>query len=416
MSKVSAGSKNVPTQSVGTIREELSPTLCHWFAGIDLVRIRSFQNQNKAMSKLYDVIIIGCGPAGATAALLLAAKGMDVAVLDKKSFPRFKLCAGMLTQKTLDQCSLFYPELVHELKKRDIIRHVSSQYAISTGKKRLYTGSSKYSYVLVDRESYDQLWHEKVRETGASVYREQIVRVDIPESRVTAKNGRVFRGRFILGADGGSSRVRKTLALEKVVRPPWSKGSALALETFVSRQQAGFPDFPELFTGIVPDGYAWSFPGASRQRLGICSAVVKDGRELRKIMLDLLAGQGVHLDEKEIRGHVLPYGDYEKTPGFQNILLLGDAAGMADPLLGEGIYYAHATGGLAARAVEECWSRNDRTADVYSSLLSDIIRDMRIKWFMRKAGLGLLPLLQLRSLRPCLDFILPRLEHMIHKR
>jgi len=367
------------------------------------------------MSKLYDVIIIGCGPAGATAALVLAAKGMDVAVLDKKSFPRFKLCAGMLTQKTLDLCSSFYPELAHELKKRDIIRHASSQYAISTGKKRLYTGSSRYSYVLVDRERYDQLWHNRVRETGAAVFREQIVRVDIPESRVTAKSGKVFRGRFILGADGGSSRVRKTLALEKVVRPPWNKGSALALETFVPREKALFPDYPELFTGIVPDGYAWSFPGTSRQRLGICSAAVKDGRVLRQIVQDLFAGHGVHLDEKGIKGHVLPYGDYEKTPGFQNVLLLGDAAGMADPLLGEGIYYAHATGSLAARAVEDCWARNDRTAVVYSKLLSRIIREMRIKWFMRKAGLGLLPLLQLRSLRPCLDFILPRLEHRIHK-
>ncbi len=366
------------------------------------------------MSKLYDVIIIGCGPAGATAGLLLAEKGMDVLILEKKSFPRFKLCAGMLTRKTLDLCSTVYPGLEGELKRLEIIRNISDRYAISTGKERLYTGNSRYSYVLVDRERYDQLWHEKAQEAGAVVFREQVVRLDIPESRITARSGRVYRGRFILGADGGSSRMRKTLALENVVRPPWSKGSALALETFVPREKAAFPDFPELFTGVVPEGYAWSFPGAYRQRVGICSAAVRDGRMLRQILQDLFAGQGVHLDEKKIKGHVLPYGDYEKTPGFQNVLLLGDAAGMADPLLGEGIYYAHATGRLAARAVEDCWARNDRTAEVYSSLLSDIIRSMRVKWFMRKAGLGLLPLLQWRPVRPWLDSILPRLEHRIH--
>ncbi len=368
------------------------------------------------MSKLYDVIIAGCGPAGSTAGILLARKGMNVLILEKKALPRFKLCAGMLTQKTLDFCGSSFPGFNEELKSRGIIRNTSSKYAISTKRERLYTGSSSQLFVLVDREGYDQLLQEKVLESGAGIYREQIVRVEIPESRVIAKSGKVFRGRFILGADGGTSRLRKTLALEKVVRPPWSRGAALALETFVPRQDTRFPDYPELFTGVVSNGYAWSFPGASRQRVGICSSAVRDGRVLRLVLQDLFSSRGVRLDEKDIKGHVLPYGDYEKTPGFQNILLLGDAAGMADPLLGEGIYYAHATGGLAARAVEECWSRNDRTADVYSMLLGGIIRDMRIKWLMRKVGLGLQPLLQWRPLRPCLGFILPRLEYMIHNR
>ncbi len=369
------------------------------------------------MSKIYDVIIIGCGPAGTTAGIVLARKGVDVLILEKKAFPRFKLCAGMLTQKTLDFAESIYPGLERKLEQKEIIRNKTKEYCIRTKDRQLCSGRSKDSFVLVDRQQYDQLWHDKASASGAVIRQEHVVQVDVTASRVVTHSGRVYRARYILGADGGASRVRKTLAREKVVRPPWSRGAALALETFVSREGKAFPDYPELIVGVVPDGYAWSFPGRSRQRVGICSARTLDGKILKN-RLQNLWGEGGFLNNGQIRiqGHVLPYGDYEKSPGYKNVLLLGDAAGLAEPLLGEGIYYAHASAGLAAQAVMDCWSKTDRTAFLYAGLLGDILKEMRFRWYLRKAGLGLLPVLESRFLSTFVHRFFSRLESRIQRR
>ncbi len=389
------------------------------FQGKDIMSRGSIQPEVYAeqMSKIYDVIIIGCGPAGATAGTILARKGVDVLILEKKAFPRFKLCAGMLTQKTFDFTDSIYPGLEELLKQKEIIRNKTKEYCIRTRDKQLCAGRSEDSFVLVDRQQYDHLWYEKASVSGAGIRQEHVVQVDVTASRVVTDSGRVYRARYILGADGGTSRVRKTLAREKVVRPPWSRGAALALETFVSREGKAFPDYPELIVGVVPDGYAWSFPGRSRQRVGICSARILDGKTLKSRLQDLWGEKDLlNIGQTSIQGHVLPYGDYEKNPGYKNVLLLGDAAGLAEPLLGEGIYYAHASAGLAAQAVMECWSKTDRTALMYSGLLGDILKEMRFRWYLRKAGLGLLPLLESSFMSSFVHRFFCRLEKRIQRR
>ncbi len=367
------------------------------------------------MSRLYDVIIVGCGPAGATAGYMLARKGLDVLILEKKNLPRFKLCAGMLTQKTLDFGDSLFPGWEREMEEKGIIRTRNWRYSIRDKQKYLYTDTSSNPFVLVDREKYDHLWSERAVQAGARIHQDWVVQVDVFGSRVITHSGRYYRGRYILGADGGSSRVRKALAREKAVHPPWSRGAALALETFVPRDTAELPEHPELIVGLVPDGYAWSFPGQSQQRVGICSSKILDGRVLKSRLQEVLSWHGLLGVQAEVKGHVLPYGDYEKRPGFQNILLMGDAAGLADPLLGEGIYYAHSSAARASEAVLGCWSKTDRTAHLYARLLSDIVRDMRNKWVLRKMGLGLLPLLEIPPLNSLLPNFFPRLETRIQK-
>ena len=98
-------------------------------------------------------------------------------------------------------------------------------------------------------------------------------------------------------------------------------------------------------------GYAWSFPGPARQVLGI-AALKSQGLRLqddfRRFLRDLKLSEPERLRLHDAHG--LPYGSYLKIPGCGNTLLVGDAAGLADPFLGEGIYYAHRSAELAARA------------------------------------------------------------------
>jgi len=366
------------------------------------------------MNKVFDIIIVGSGPAGATAGLILARKGLDVLVLEKKAFPRFKLCGGMLTKKTIELGREILPGFLPDLQLRGIIEKKSKTYAIRSKNELLYLGKAEYPFIMVNREKYDLFWMEQLKRSGAAVSIDRAVRVDISESRVITEAGNTYQGRFILGADGRGSRIRKALARRKIVQPPGSKRSALALETFVDRKSGSFSDHPELFFGEVRDGYAWSFPGSRTQVIGICSARIKDGRILKGLLMELLGSQGVtNPGGQKIQANILPYGDYEKRPGHKNILLAGDAAGLAEPLLGEGIYYAHASGFLSARAVIECLNQPCRGCDVYAHFMGRIISSMRKRLLFRKLTLGMPPFLAGKLFRSLLPLVAKKLESRI---
>jgi len=366
------------------------------------------------MNKVFDVIIVGGGPAGATAGLILARDGLDVLVLEKKAFPRFKLCGGMLTKKTIELGREILPGFLPDLQLRGIIEKKSKTYAIRSKNELLYLGRAEYPFIMVNREKYDFFWMEQLKLSGAAVSIDRAVRIDISKSRVITEAGKTYQGRFILGADGRGSRIRKALARRKIVQPPGSKRSALALETFVDRKSGSFSNHPELFFGEVRDGYAWSFPGSGTQVIGICSARIKDGRRLKDLLMELLTSQGVMIPGgQKIQANILPYGDYEKRPGYKNILLAGDAAGLAEPLLGEGIYYAHASGSLSARAVIECLNQPGRSCDVYAQFMGRIVSSMRKRLLFRKLTLGMPPFLAEKLFRSLLPLVAKKLESRI---
>jgi menaquinone-9 beta-reductase len=367
------------------------------------------------MNKEFDVIIAGAGPAGATAGLVLARKGLDVLILEKKNFPRFKLCGGMLTRKVLELGQSILPGFLSAMESRGIIEKKIDAYAIKTPDRLLYQGNANHSFILVNREKYDYLWMEQALEAGAKVFIDPVVRVDIQDSSVITSGGEKYQGKFIIGADGSGSRIRKTLSQKNIVQPPRSENSAMALETFVQREAGTFMDYPELILGLVKDGYAWSFPGSRLQVVGICSSRLKNGRELKSRLMGMLARQGViNPEEYNIQAHFLPYGDYEKKPGFKNVLLIGDAAGLAEPLLGEGIYYAHVSGILSARAVLNCMNNTDQGSEIYARYLAKIISSMSKRLLFRKMTLGMPPALAELSYRFMLPLIAPALEDRIH--
>jgi geranylgeranyl reductase family protein len=367
------------------------------------------------MSKVFDVIIVGGGPAGATAGLVLARKGLDVLILEKKNFPRFKLCGGMLTRKALELGQSILPGFLSAMESRGIIEKKIDTYSIKTQDSLLYQGNARHPFILVNRAKYDYLWMEQALDAGAKVFIDRVVRVDMQNSSIITSAGEIYQGKFIIGADGSGSRIRKALAQKNIVQPPRSENSAMALETFVKREAGTFMDYPELFLGLVRDGYAWSFPGSRFQVVGICSSRTKNGRELKRRLMEMLASQGVaNPEEYKIQAHVLPYGDYEKKPGFKNVLLIGDAAGLAEPLLGEGIYYAHVSGSLSAGAVLKCMNKTDQSCEIYARSLTRVISSMSKRLLFRKMTLGMPPALAELSFRFLLPLIAPALEDRIH--
>jgi flavin-dependent dehydrogenase len=153
-----------------------------------------------------------------------------------------------------------------------------------------------------------------------------------------------------------------------------------------------FPDHPAIYFGRVRRGYAWSFPGQDLQVLGM-AALKSPGRRLqddfRRFLreLELLEPVGPRL-----HAHGLPYGSYLKIPGCGNALLVGDAAGLADPFLGEGIYYAHRSAELAARAVITGFARPETALPLYrESFRRCLLPEMRYAWAGRQVIFSLPP-------------------------
>ena len=339
----------------------------------------------------YDVIISGAGPSGATAGILLAQKGLRVLVLDRKQFPRFKLCGGLLTWKTQEFLSRVFGIGPGYLKKHNALEACTQKYGLGMNRLPRITGRMRYPFLLINRSVYDNMLVRRLVSAGA-VFRspETVKDIDPESSRVVLGNGERIRASFIIGADGALSTVRRKLAGRGIVHPPWSRQSALALEMHVCRSKNDFPEYPCIHLGQVPSGYFWSFPGREKQCLGLGSNVIRNGNELKEIFNKCCAIMGVNVPVKNLKAHVLPYGDFEPRPGVQNILLCGDAAGLADPLLGEGIFYAHYSAMLASRAVLRSWKQPENAAKEYFALMQEVVTEMRYARMWRKLTLNVL--------------------------
>ncbi|UCF93942.1 MAG: geranylgeranyl reductase family protein [Desulfobacterales bacterium] len=321
----------------------------------------------------YDALIIGAGPAGSTAAYILASKGYRVLILDKKKFPRNKPCGGLLTWKTIKLLKAIFGAELLCLKSTGVIQYQSRRYLVASKQGNLVRGELDFPFHLVERKVYDQFWLNKAQDAGAEVrLGEKVAAIDPKAFKLTTRGGE-FYGRFILGADGIASRVRATLIKNGLIKNAnrWPNGLAAALEAFIPRRDDySFTDYPIIYFGYIPWGYAWSFPGNDHQIIGMCGLSVKSGKQLRACFDEFLGAQKIPQDATlSLRHHPLPYGNYLDQPGQANILLLGDACGLADPLLGEGIYYAHKSAQLAAQAVMQSQSNPVSALENYRNSL-----------------------------------------------
>jgi len=311
------------------------------------------------MSIQYDVVIVGAGPAGSTAAYILSKKGYNVLLLDKNHFPRKKLCGGCLTAKTLWLLNRVFNESEESLIKNNIIDYKSFRFDVRYKTKVLVSPISPLAYYFVDRQVYDSFLLRKAKEAGAEVSEGEKVtdmRVAPPtycELTLTTSRQRQIKTKFIIGADGANSTVRTKLLREKKINGSrWHRNLAYCLEIFIPRKDDYETlEFPILSFGYLRYGYSWIFPNKDRLVVGIGGLERKNKNlpgKFKKFLSDYNLGG---IDSYKIKGYPLPFGNSLSTPFYGNILLVGDAAGLVDPMLGEGIYQAHKSGELAAKAI-----------------------------------------------------------------
>ena len=290
---------------------------------------------------MYDVLIVGAGPAGSTCARICALAGLKTALIDKSRFPRQKTCGGAVSGRALSYLDFPIPAALAEDE--------CFGARIFHGLHSVIVRKEQRLAILVDREQFDELLLNKAIEAGARFLSgEEAVRVHVGnESIVLHTDKGVHEALFLVGADG----VQSIIALS--LRPRLSsEETAIALVTRVAvdatstgPQRQGFVD---MHFGVAPQGYGWVFPRRAYHSVGIMGVASRFSHAHAA-----LSGfcRDIDMPAARIRGHLIPLGGIKRKITSRRVLLVGDAAGFVDPFHGEGIAYAILSGKLAAESL-----------------------------------------------------------------
>ncbi|AIY39341.1 geranylgeranyl reductase [Collimonas arenae] len=321
-----------------------------------------------------DVLIVGAGPAGAHLAYLLAQQGLQVTIIDKQAFPRAKVCGGGLSRKAMDLLGFELGDTMHQPISGAILTYGNRDTVLKE--------MPSMAACTVVRSEFDQMLLERARAQGVRFCAETAF-IDATESAdavsVTTSRG-VFRSRLLLAADGASSAVRNRLFGKDLVT------YVPALEALVWPEDGALEEFGQRalfdFDGM-PHGYGWIFPKRDHFNVGVYSPF--GGTALRQ-HLDRFAAAYAGLQRPQritYQGYVIPLSNRRREFQRGRVWLLGDAAGLAEALFGEGIYFALKTAVLAARAIAEDGLRADSSG--YSRLLRrELLPELRAATWMAR--------------------------------
>jgi len=313
------------------------------------------------MTKTYEAIVVGAGPAGSVCGYTLAKSNKRVLIIDKEKFPRPKLCAGMLTEKSIKMLKTVFgrinwDEIIDSSYNTFEIYH--RQYGfINRGI------SSRNKLYLVDRRIFDNFLLQKAIQAGCDFQQKNII--DLKD----------LKADLIIGADGANSVVRRSFTPE-INRRDYS----LALEIEAEKSAIEEIKYPRIYFGYVNYGYAWVFPRRDKVVVGLGGLTAKNKENMRDLFVNFLKDV-LKTDYRTYRilGYPLPFHNFINRPIQDNLRLVGDAAGLADPLTGEGIYYAIESGYLAAQSVysyqpiHRVWHRAKTMRNIFYSPLFHLL-------------------------------------------
>jgi menaquinone-9 beta-reductase len=290
----------------------------------------------------FDAIIIGAGPGGSSAAYLLADAGMRVALIDKASFPRDKLCGGMLSERTEKVYRSIFGDHWQD------VHEFSCTGAKFFHKDRLLNEVDNYRRIyFATRTALDHHLVQLACARGATLMENTCASsLEMDSGLVRLTSGAAIRGNFIIGADGVVSVVARNLGYSMRQRK-----LATGLEIEFPRQ-GKLADLarPEIYFGVIRWGYGWVLPKKDTLTIGIAGLAGKN-HSLQESFHNFLRQVCSHVPDIKWRGHPIPFCNFSLRPGRSNVLLVGDAAGFVEPVTGEGISFAMQSAGYAAHAI-----------------------------------------------------------------
>jgi len=322
------------------------------------------------LKKSHDVIVVGAGPSGAILAYELGKRGIGVLVLEKEKLPRYKCCAGGVTSKAAKLLDFDITGVVEDvISEVSFTFNLNSTYLGQHGQPLIYT---------VMRDVFDHFLVTRAQQLGAVLMdgqRVTSIQTDADWVEVSTAND-IFRSRLVVGADGAYSVVAKELDMGRSMEYI----AGIESEVVVPEEElAKWKSRVQIDLGCIPGGYAWVFPKRNHLSIGAGCLAPKAkylDRQYQKFVNSLSIGSYTIARSSS---HLIPTCTKGRLVWQDKALLLGDAAGLTDPLTGEGIYSAIRSAQLAAPVIENCLARGKAGLQDYQQIVENkIVSELRI--------------------------------------
>ena len=294
---------------------------------------------------MYDLIIVGGGPSGASAGRVAGKAGLSTLLIEKEYFPRCKPCGGALSLRALSYLDFELPETLIE---RDI-----SKIRINFKGHSVERGKNDRLAVLVSRSIFDNFLLEKARETGIEVRcGEKVLECEEREDCVEVKTtDNSYMARFVLIAEGSHGILKYGVRGARDRRNEYCIGLVTEIPESDDMIISRLPGVIDVHFGIARGGYGWIFPHKGYYSAGVVGTA-KYLENPKQVLRDFLQANGFE-GEYKFHGHKIPRGGIKRKVVNSRLLLSGDAAGFVDAFTGEGMAYAIRSGQLAAENVAE---------------------------------------------------------------
>jgi geranylgeranyl reductase family protein len=295
----------------------------------------------------FDVAVIGAGPAGSATAIHLARAGAKTLLIDKACFPRDKPCGGGLTLRAVRELPV---------DPAPVVEHEVDRMEFRLGRRsRFERRGRRGPFVLMtQRRRLDHYLAQQAAGAGAD-FRDG---VKMPLESIDAE--------VVVGADGANGTTAKAFGLGgPIVHGVAYEGNA----PYDDR----YKGLALIELGSIPGGYGWIFPKGNHLNVGV-GGWESEGPHLRDHLAALCRRHAIDVDTLQgLRGHRLPLRRAGFVLARGRALLVGDAAGLVDPLTGDGLYEAFVSARLAAEAALDVLAGREQTVEPYTARLLQAI-------------------------------------------
>ncbi|MFW6111268.1 MAG: NAD(P)/FAD-dependent oxidoreductase [Thermoproteota archaeon] len=333
-----------------------------------------------------DVAVVGAGPAGTTAARFLAKKGFDVILVEARKFPREKPCGGMLTPRVFER--------FRYLSKIELASpsYGSCLYPPSLTLRVPYFTDDPQVFMVL-RSQFDHALLNMAENAGAELITDRVQDVEIKTetAQISLKEGKVINADIIVGADGVKSIIGEKTGLTPSTLDRDKTGLCAVCEVEIGENEVEeyfgderpvhlFLGFDNLF------GYAWVFPKSRHVNIGL-GGLLSQTRDISgsfRRFVAMLQKENMlppHFALDNYSAALIPIGGPNERTYRDRVVLCGDAAGFVNPLTGEGIYYAMASGEIAShiitRAIEEGRLNGQQLSEHQRAWMADFGKELK---------------------------------------